>query len=145
MWWEDKVAFRRTAADFLSSYITALKWGRTLRDQSCVAHQPEPAAPVQVLENFLGHVDLIAGDQAYVTLRAPTGEILKGRYSAADLAKHGISEGNRFECSTVKLGRNEVRVTFRLLPSISASREAGVQVGKRFTFDWVDDNFREDY
>ena len=57
----------------------------------------------QVLETFEGHVDSIEEDSAFVTLKAPSGEILRGRYSATALARYGITEGSRFECSTVKL------------------------------------------
>jgi hypothetical protein len=116
-----------------------------VQPESVQTFEVQQAAPNRVLETFLGNVDAIEDDRAFVTLRAPSGEILKGRYSAADLAEHGILEGSRFECSTVKIGRNEVRVTFRRLPSLAETPEALQQVRERLKFDWDDDNFREDY
>ena len=75
-----------------------------------------------ILETFLGHVDEVNDDSAFVTLKSPSGEILKGCYSAAEFAKLGIEEGARFECSTVKIGPNEVRITFKPLPSLALGR-----------------------
>jgi len=99
----------------------------------------------EVLESFVGHVTAVEEDRAYFTLKVPSGEILTGRCSAAMLEKHGIVEGSRFECSTIKMGLADVRVTFRPLPSVAMTREAAEQFYESFQLELDAANFNEDY
>jgi hypothetical protein len=143
----DKIAYQ-TSLELLQRYLTATKWGRSLRDQAPFTPPSEAQRLAeQVLETFEGHVDSIEEDSAFVTLKAPSGEILKGRYSATALARYGITEGSRFECSTIKLASNAcVRIDFRRLPSTSETPEALQWLRARLTLDDLDDaNFRDDY
>src|SRR5947209_3461046 len=66
-----------------------------------------------VLEEFVGFVDQIDGDVAYVTLTPETGEKLYGEYPAAELKARGIHERRRFRCRTIDAG---TRVEFDLEP-----------------------------
>jgi hypothetical protein len=102
----------------------------------------------QVLESFTGQVDAVEDGWAFVTLRSDdAGDVLTGRYPATDLANRGIVEGSRFSCRTLKVGPDEVRVTFQALLSRAMTKEALDRVRKRLALadDWTDDDFREDY
>jgi len=140
----DKIAYQ-TSLELLQRYLTATKWGRSLRDQAPFSPPLEAQASVeQVLETFVGYVDAVEDDRAFVTLRAPSGEILSGRYSATTLANYGIVEGSRFECSTIRIGPSNVRIAFRPLPSLSGTPEALQRLRESLKLDLDDANFRED-
>ncbi len=142
---DDKIAYQ-TSLELLQRYLTATKWGRALRDDTRFSSLVETqASDEDVLETFLGHVDAVEDDRAHVTLRAPSGEILKGHYSATNLANYGIVDGSRFECSTIKIGPNDVRITFRPLPSLAGTPEALQAVRESLKLDLDDANFRDDY
>lgn len=59
---------------------------------------------MKILEEFEGILEKIDGDTAYVTLKAPDGEILWGEYPAEEMQKLGIRERRRFKCRTVDYG-----------------------------------------
>ncbi len=140
-----KRAFR-SYLSFLQRTLEATKWGRIAEIASqCNSPQRATATSGQVLETFLGYVDTIDGDSAFVTLKAPSGEILKGRYSASSLAAHGISEGTRFRCSTVSINPTDVRITFKKLPSRAGTKAALERVRESLKLDLDDANFRDDY
>jgi hypothetical protein len=84
------------------------------------------------LEEFLGFVDQIDGDVAYVTLTPATGEKLYGEYPAAELKARGIHERRRFRCWTIEAG---TRVEFDLEPipdcEVSAERERAIEENLR--------------
>ena len=95
--------------------LRAKQWGRVLRVQPESFEKLQPLIE-EVLETFVGHVDAVLDGVAFVTLCSPTREILTGHYPAAELAKYGIVEGSRFECSTMRLGSTNVKIRFA--PSI---------------------------
>jgi hypothetical protein len=68
-----------------------------------------------VLEEFLGFVDQIDGDVAYITLTPAKGEKLYGEYPAAELRARGIHEHRRFKCRTIEVG-SRVEFELELIP-----------------------------
>ncbi len=132
--------------EFLRRFDLSLResqWGRVVRAFPESIQKPQPI-PGEILETLVGHVDAILNGNAFVTLRSPTNEILTGRYPAAEMAKYGIFEGSRFECSTIRLGPTSVQIRFRALESLSGTKEALRQVQERLNLELDDDLFRED-
>jgi hypothetical protein len=80
------------------------------------------------LEEFVGFVDQIDGDMAYVTLTSQTGETLYGEYPASELKARGIHERRRFKCRTIDAGSH---VEFDLEPipdrEVSEERERAIR------------------
>lgn len=77
----------------------------------------------KVLESFLGYVDHVEGDTAYVRLKSREhGDILYGQYPASELAFKGISEQTRFLCETVKVGES-TRLDLKALPDVEVTEE----------------------
>jgi hypothetical protein len=132
--------------ELFNQTLNSTRWGRAIKVSGETEDSREnfPGSAQQVLETFTGHVDAIQKGWAFVTLRDPYGEILNGRYSATDLAKQGIGEGCRFECSTIKIGPNQVRISYRPLPSLSGTPEALRIVRERLSLTLDDENFIED-
>ena len=60
--------------------------------------QPQPQ---QVLERFMGFVEGIEGDTAFLKFKGENGDLLDGSYSLEELARLGLKEGDAFECFTV--------------------------------------------
>jgi hypothetical protein len=77
----------------------------------------------KVLETFVGYVDNVEGDTAYVRLKSREhGDTLYGQYSASELASKGIYEQTRFLCETIKIGET-TRLDLKALPDVEVSEE----------------------
>ena len=103
------------------------------------------AEPRMVLEEFVGFVDQIEGDVAYLTLKPETGETLYGEYPAGELKARGIHEHRHFKCRTIEAGSH---VEFDLEPipdrEVSEERERAIEEKLR-KFLGDDDGPQDDY
>jgi len=86
-----------------------------------------PVIPVTVLEEFVGFVEQIVGEVAYVTLTTNTGESLYGEYAASEMKAKGIMERRRFKCRTIDTGTH-VKFDLEPIPDrhISEERERAI-------------------
>jgi hypothetical protein len=98
-----------------------------------------------VLEEFVGFVDQIDADVAYITLKPQTGEALNGEYPAAELNAKGIYERRYFKCRTIEAGSH---VEFDLEPipdrELSEERERAIEDRLRKSLG-DDDGPQDDY
>lgn len=79
--------------------------------------------PETVLETFIGYVDRVDGDTAYVRLKSQDhGDALCGQYPASELAARGIHEQTRFLCEMVKVD-DLTRLDLKPLPDVEVSEE----------------------
>jgi hypothetical protein len=64
----------------------------------------------KILEDFIGYIDRVDGDIAYITLRSKhNDDILYGEYSAIELAKKNIYEQDQFSCKTIEEEIREIK------------------------------------
>lgn len=87
------------------------------------SHDAAAKPQEKMLETFVGYVDQVDGDTAYVRLKSRDhGDVLYGKYSASELASEGIYEQSRFLCETVKVG-DTTRLDLKALPDVEVSEE----------------------
>jgi hypothetical protein len=79
----------------------------------------------EIIEEFLGFVDKIDGDVAYITLTSiATGEKFFCEYSDKELTQE-FREHRQFKCRTVEVGPTTVEIEFEAIPDqeITPERE----------------------
>jgi hypothetical protein len=77
-------------------------------------YSPLEVTDQKVLEYYFGKVEQVTDGIALVCLTTPAGEKLIGKYSASELEKKDIRDGDWFDCETVEeAGKISVRITKR--------------------------------
>ena len=106
--------------DLKSSGAESLEVRGLYRENSRIG--VKQAAPPEILEQFLGQVNRIEEQIAFVTLTSPEGEEIHGHCDLAVLRSANVDSGDWFECKTVRRG-GEVTVEVSRRERIPLSKE----------------------